>query len=117
MTIKIIKGRISQEELRQAAAESFVTMVKAVVDVEKAVVALGGELHADAEAQLLESGSNQADLWGINIHPDQPRDGRIEYISLINIRPSKGNKSMEVEDQVIRDKIKEIVDNLIEYVA
>lgn len=114
MSIKIINKRISKEELQQAASESFVNMAKAVVDINQGVVALGGELHADAEALLLESGSKQENLWGINIYPDSSQDDRIEFISLINIRPSRGNKSMEVEDQATRDKIKEIVNKLIE---
>ena len=114
MNIRIIKDRISKDILQQAAAESFGSMVKAVVDIEDGIIALGGELHADGEAELLQLGSLQENLWGINIYPEQPREDRIEYISLINIRPSGGNKSMEVEDQAIRDKIKEIVDRLIE---
>ena len=114
MTIKIIKDHISQEELQRVAAETFVTMVKAVVDVGQGMVALGGELHADGEAELLKVGSKQEDLWGINIYPNQLKDDRIEYVSLINIRPTLGSNSMEVEDQNIRDRIKEIVDKLFE---
>lgn len=114
MSIIIIQDRISKDALNRAAAETFGSMAKAVVDIEDGIIALGGELHADGEAELLQLGSLQENLWGINIYPEQPREDRIEYISLINIRPGGGNKSMEVEDQVIRGKIKEIVDRLIE---
>ncbi|OGE87813.1 MAG: hypothetical protein A3J07_03825 [Candidatus Doudnabacteria bacterium RIFCSPLOWO2_02_FULL_49_13] len=114
MSIKIIQDRISKNVLEQAAAESFGTMVKAVVDIEDGIMALGGELHADAEAELLQIGSVNENLWGINIYPAQPPADRIEYISLINIRSSQGNQTMEVENQSVRDRIKQIVDKLIE---
>ena len=73
-------------------------MVKYVVDVERGIVAIGGEMHADAEAALLEAGSRQADLWGANYYPGRGRDGCIEYTSLINIRPGAGNRGMELLD-------------------
>ena len=94
------------------AAESFGDMVKAVVDIEKRVMAIGGEMHADAESLLLANSSQQDDLWGINIYPDLPSDERIEYESLINIRPQQ-NKSMIVESEEMRKKIKLIIDTLI----
>ena len=56
---------ISIQELRDAGGELFGDMVKAVVDVEKKVMAIGGELHADEEAFLLERNSRQESLWGI----------------------------------------------------
>ena len=95
------------------AAESFGDMVKAVVDIEKGVMAVGGEMHADAESLLLANSSQQDDLWGINIYPDLPVDERIAYESLINIRPRQQNKSMAVESEEMRKKIKLIIDTLI----
>ena len=67
-------------------------------------MALGGELHADEEATLLEQGARQADLWGINIYPDLPADERIEYDSMINVRPAQGNRSRLVDDRAIRQQ-------------
>jgi len=87
-------------------------MVKAVVDIEKGVIALDGELHADEEALLLEKGSKQKNLWGINLYSDLKEDW-IEFDSIINIRPSMGNKSRSVDDEKIRKKILSIVDKLI----
>ncbi|MDP3900098.1 MAG: DUF5674 family protein [bacterium] len=113
MEIKIVKAQISLAEVKKMAAESFGDMVKAVVDIEKEIMAVGGEMHADAEALLLADGSKQSDLWGINIYPDLPSDERIEYESLINIRLQQQNKSMSVENEKIREKIKIIVDKLI----
>ena len=76
-------------------------------------MAVDGELHADEEALLLESGSRQEDLWGINIYPDLEMPDRIEYDSVINIRPSQGNTSRGVDDPEIREKILRIVEGLV----
>jgi hypothetical protein len=113
MEIKIIKEKISKEELRKTAQDSFEGMVKAVVDIEKEIIALGGELHADANELLIKQGSSQKDLWGINIYPDESKEDYIEFNSLINIRPSLGNRSIEIQDLDIKEKIREIINKLI----
>jgi hypothetical protein len=112
--IVIISEPISTQRVLEMAADRFGDMVKAVVDTNRRRLALGGELHSDEEAALLEQGSTQADLWGINIYPDQPRSERIEFDSLINIRPRLGNRSRGVEDAATRQLICEIVDSLIQ---
>ncbi|MFH1765207.1 MAG: DUF5674 family protein [Gemmatimonadota bacterium] len=105
--------RVSPGALRTLVERFFIDMVKYVVDVEQGVVALGGELHSDAEAFLLESGSRQADLWGANYYPGLGPEDCIEYTSLINIRPSQGNRSMVIEDGVVRAKVQAITSRLI----
>lgn len=114
MNIKIIKEKISRDELKKIAQESFGEMAKAVVDIEQEILVVGGELHADGEALLLEQGSKQENLWGINIYPDKLREEWIEYTSLINVRPAQGNRSLEIQDMDIKEKIKKIIDKLIE---
>jgi len=89
-------------------------MVKGVVDVKQKIIALGGELHADAEGVLLRNNSNQKDLWGFNIYLDKPKEKRLEYTSFINIRPSQGNRSLEIHDENLKNKIHKIIDSLIE---
>ncbi|MBI4476120.1 MAG: hypothetical protein HY654_03045 [Acidobacteria bacterium] len=88
-------------------------MVKLVVDIRRRVVAIGGELHADAEALLLEQGSQQRDLWGANYYPGVGVDRCIEYTALINIRPSQGNRSMQVQDMAVRDAIRTVVHEVV----
>ena len=106
--------KISKEELRQIADRTFGDMVKAVVDIAKEIVMIDAELHADIEQTMLENGSNQEDLWGINIYPDGFEDnGIVEFDSLINIRPWQNNRSRYVNDENIRKKIVEIVENKI----
>ena len=91
----------------------FEEMVKYVVDLERKVVAVGGELHADAEAMLLEDGSRQEDLWGANYYPGRDPEQCIEYTSLINIRPAQGNRSMVLEDEHLRTRVQAITFQLI----
>ena len=113
MKIHLIEKPISSETLNLFAKENYETMVKGVVDLEKKVLALGGELHADAESYLLERGSAQADLWGFNLHIDKEKDQRIEYSSFINIRPGQGNRSLMVESPELRDEIRAVIDGLV----
>ncbi len=77
------------------------------------MAAVGGELHADAEQVLLTRGSSQADLWGANYYPGQGPDECIEYTALINIRPSQGNPSMEIQNTKTRRIVREIAHALI----
>src|SRR3989338_9135207 len=109
MEIKIIKDKISQAEIKELARQTFGDMVKAVVDIERGIMAAGGEMHADCEQVLLDDGSKQENLWGANIYPDSVGDDFIEYKSLINIRPKVGNRSMDIEDMAIREKVKQII--------
>jgi len=112
--IKIIKNKINNKELKLFLNKPFVDMIKFVVDIEKEVIAIGGEMHADAESILLNNNSEQKNLWGGNIYPGAKIDHKIEYSSLINIRPSQNNRSMQVEDDKLKLKIKNIVNKLIE---
>jgi hypothetical protein len=111
--MKIIDGTIMLDDLKRMAMGGFGNMVKAVVDVEREVMAVDGELHADEEALLLQNGSRQTTLWGINIYPDLSMPDRIEFDSLINIRPSQGNRSRGVDSPDIREKIVQIIQKLI----
>ena len=95
-------------------AKRFGNLVKAVVDIKLGIMAVDAELHADEEATLLETGSSQRDLWGINIYPELSGADYIEFDSLINLRPSQGNLSRGVDNGEIRDKIVEIVNKLVE---
>ena len=111
--IRIIKDKISLSELELVAQERFGDMVKAVVDCERQIMAIGGGLHADEEAILLENGSQQNDLWGINLYPQKKEAEWLEFNSMINIRPSQNNHSRSVEDPAIREKIIAVVDSLV----
>lgn len=111
--IVFVQQRIDPAELSRLAALFFEDMVKYVVDVRLGVAAVGGQLHADAEELLLARGSTRLDLWGANYYPGKGEDGCIEYTSLINIRPAQGNRSMEVQDEAVRRRIRDLTFTLI----
>ena len=106
--MKIITQVLALSELKQMAV-MFGNMVKAVVDVDRELIAVDAELHSDLEALLLADGSKQKSLWGINLYPDMGQDEFIEFDSMINMRPSQGNRSRGVENEEISKKIIEIV--------
>ncbi len=105
---------VSVSELKEMSQNTFGNLVKAVVDVEKEVMVVDAELHVDQEKFLLEKGSQQENLWGINLYPEEyGQESFIEFDSMINLRPSWGNKTRGVDDEKIREKIKKIVNNLV----
>lgn len=111
--MKITKS-ISVKELKQMAKKMFGELVKADVDIEKRIVILDMPMHYDGEQELLKKGSMQKDVWGINLHPDDyGTDNFIEFDSMINIRPSQGNPSKDILDETIRNKIKDIVAEIV----
>lgn len=114
MTIEIIDQSITREHLLQIAKEYYEDMIKGVVDVRRKIVALGGDMHADAEEKLLESGSNQSDLWGFNILLNKSKEACLIYESFINIRPRDNNKDLEVKDPVLRNQMKSIIFQRVE---
>ena len=111
--ILILDRKARPDELAAMLETFFEHMIKYVVDVRREVVAIGGELHADAEQLLLESGSSQSDLWGANYLPGEGAEECIEYTALSNIRPSQNNRSMDVCDPEIRDAIRRLTFKLI----
>lgn len=111
--IEVLREPIESDRLRVLVDAWFGDMVKLVADIERGVLALGGELHADAEALLLADGSRQGDLWGANYYPGRGDDGCIEYTSLINIRPTAGNRSMEIEDRTVRERVRNLILELV----
>ncbi len=112
--MQIVDKSISLSELQIMAENSFGEMVKAVVDLDKGLMAVDAAMHADLEKLLLEHGSKQADLWGINLYPFGEKEDRVELDSMINIRPWANNRSRSVEDPLLRDKITQLVQGLIQ---
>ncbi len=113
MNIVVVEKSVPAGELRELAKEFYYPMIKGVVDIEKEIVAFGGEYHIDANQKLIEQDSEQKNIWGFNVYLDRPRNDWIEYISLINIRPTQGNAGMEISNPGIRDRMKKIVDTKI----
>lgn len=95
MKIHITRSRATEAQIREML-EGLETYIKLAVDVERSILAGGGEYHADCEEVLLEDGSRQEDIWGADWHPESQV---VDFGALINIRPHQGNRGMEIEDQ------------------
>jgi len=114
MEAEIIKSPTTRTKLQEMAQSRFGDLIKAVVDVEKEIMAVGMELHSDGEVMLAEQeGSKREYTWGINLYPLKPKEEWIELDSLINIKPAYGNRSRGVENPETREKIKKIVSKLV----
>jgi len=112
--IKIVKEPIKKEELVEVARGQFGDLVKAVVDVEQGIMAVGGQMHADEEVVLMEQeGSKRENTWGINLYPQKNGEEMIELDSIINLKPSFGNRSRGVDNPEIKEKIRNIVEKLV----
>jgi hypothetical protein len=115
MPTRIIEQQVPKTALLDLELKhKYGALVKAVVDVERAIIIAGMTMHSDGEETLLEHGSKQANLWGINLYLQQSDEEWIEYDSVINLRPSQGNDSRGVDDPAIREKIRSIVNHLVQ---
>ncbi len=111
--MKIINKNITKDELKEMTKNMFDNLVKAVVDIEKNIMAVDAPMHSDEEAELIKNGSKQENLWGINLYPDKNGDDFIEFDSMINIKPNQNNRSRGIDDIKIKETIIKIVDKLI----
>lgn len=116
MKMRIVdeKNKITLKELKKMAFLTFGQLIKAVVDIERKIMAIGGELHVDEERLLMEEGSKQENLWGINLYPKASVEDLIEYDSMINLRPHQGNLTCGIDDKNLKEKVAEVVNLLIE---
>ena len=114
--MKIIKDTINISELKQMLERGFfVDVIKAVIDLEKEIMAVDAEMHADLMNELIEQEhSNHQNLWGVNLYPGMPVDEFIVFTSLINIKPSLGYKSVDIHDQALQEKIRNVINKLIQ---
>ena len=113
-TMKMVTHQVTLDELKLMAAGMFGDMVKAVVDIDRELLAVDGELHSDLEALLIDDGSKQQSLWGINLYPEMTGDEFVEFDSMINMRPSQGNRSRGVESAEMRERIIRVVARWVE---
>lgn len=113
VSMRIVDQTISLKELKQMSEKMFGGIVKAVVDIEKGIMVVDAALHADEETLLLENGSQQEYLWGINILPEADSDQRIQFDSMINLRPSSGNRTRGIDNPKTQEIITKIVNKLI----
>jgi hypothetical protein len=113
--MEIIKERLTRQDLRNRFTTSFPTLVKAVVDLGRGIMAADAEWHADLQILLLKDGARVTDLWGINLNVFEPADRFIAYESLINVRPAQSHYSIEIQDPGVIEAIRAVVDALVDY--
>ncbi len=107
--IHLLKERATPEQIREMLQE-YENMIKIVVDIRLRTLCGGGEMHADCESVLLEAGSEQDDLWGANWYPAEQR---VEFESLINIRPRLGNRSNVIQDETLRRQVEAVTRDIL----
>ncbi|KKP66772.1 MAG: hypothetical protein UR68_C0033G0006 [Candidatus Roizmanbacteria bacterium GW2011_GWA2_35_19] len=111
--MKLVEESISIDELKKMSERMFGGLVKAVVDIKKEIMVVDAAMHADQEKFLLERGSNQDDLWGINLYPGLTGEDFIEFDSMINLRPRLNNFSRDIEDKNLKKAIIKLVNYLV----
>ena len=111
--MRLVKA-ITISELDEMSKQMYEPIVKAVVDIEKRELVVDAEYHSDQELFLLERGSKQENLWGINLWPGRyGTDKFVEFDSMINLRPRQNNRSRGVENSEIRNVIIRIVNEVV----
>ncbi|TSD02519.1 MAG: hypothetical protein Athens071424_41 [Parcubacteria group bacterium Athens0714_24] len=107
----IIKEKISKEEFDKLFNAFYGTVLKMTVDIEKNILSAGCEFHIECSEELVEKeSSEQKNLWGANLYR---KDMSIDYNSLINIKPMENNRSMEIQDSAIKQRVEKIIKDLL----
>ncbi|MDP3988572.1 MAG: DUF5674 family protein [Candidatus Levybacteria bacterium] len=107
--ILIINKKASTEEIGKMS-QDFQGYIKIVVDVQRGILAGGGERHVDGEQKLLSEESEQENLWGGGIDLDTEE---IDYNSIINLRPNQNNPSRDILSTEIRKEFDKLVKELL----
>jgi hypothetical protein len=105
----VIPKKATKDEIQKMAAD-FDGYIKVVVDIEKEILAGGGERHFDGEQKLLAEGSKQENLWGGGLDFETKE---IDYNSIINLRPNQDNPSRDILSKEVRGKFDRIVKDLL----
>ena len=111
--MKLINKSITLAQLKKMSSRIFGDLVKAVIDIEKELIVIDAPMHADLEKYMLDTGSRQDDLWGINFYPEKQGEDFVEFDSMINIRPRLNNFSRGVNNKKMQQRIVNIVNKLV----
>jgi hypothetical protein len=91
-------------------AQEYQSMIKLAVDIRRSILTGGGEIDSDCETVLLDDSSEQEDIWGANWYPV---DQRIEFESLINIRPQVGNRNILIQNEGVRKQVESVTREIL----
>ncbi len=106
--ILLLRNRATLEQLK-LMLEEHKFYIKTAVDLERRVLVGGGDMHYDCEQALLHDGSRQENIWAASF---MPTTGKIIHESIVNLRPRQ-NRSMEILDPNIREKVTQIIMELL----
>lgn len=113
MKPQIIREKISKDELKKTVKENFGDMAKVDVDVKRGILTIGGEWHSEGDDLLVKDGSSRENVWGANFYPFVKSENRIEYVSLINIKPTVEHNDMEIKNNDIKNKMRVVIEKLL----
>ncbi|MBU1110412.1 hypothetical protein KKB83_02255 [Patescibacteria group bacterium] len=104
--IRILREKATKQDLVDLQ-ERYEDYIKVVIDLQREVMAAGGEYHVDCEQVLIKDGSKQSDLWGGGYTVST---GGVDFMALSNYRPADGRVTYEIADEKVQKKFKEIVE-------
>ena len=108
--IIVLDRKITSEEFDKAR-EVYDDYIKTVIDIEKDILAVGGECHIDCEEKLLEIGSKQENLYGGGYRVSSRE---VEYMALSNYKPNLERVTYEIADKDIREKLYKLTKEYLE---
>ena len=111
--MQILEEPIKLSELKLMAEKMFGNLVKGVVDIERGVVAVDGEMHSDLAEVLVVSGSQGINLWGFDVYPEETTNAWLEFDSMINLKPLANNRIRGIADPIIREQAEAIIKKFI----
>ena len=109
-TIHLITEKATPQQVREMAA-FYTEHIKVAVDIERGVLAGGGEWHADCERVLLAQGSQPEKVWGAGY---KPSSREVDFYSLINIRPRQNNPDQDILSAEVRQSVEKIIRQRLE---
>ncbi len=108
--IIVLDRKITPEEFK-LAREVYGDYIKTVVDIEKNIIAVGGEYHIDCEEELIRQGSKLENLYGGGYRISTKE---VEYMAMSNYKPALNKYTYEISDNQIRDKLYKLTKEYLE---
>jgi len=107
----IVLSRKATPEEFQQAREVYSDYIKTVIDIEKNILAVGGEFHIDCEEILIERGSKLENLYGGGYRVSTKE---VEYMAMSNFKPALNKLTYEIMDPLIREKLRRLTKEYLE---
>lgn len=108
--IVVLDRKITPGEFKQAR-EIYTDYIKTVVDIERNIIAVGGEFHIDCEEVLLKQGSKLENLFGGGYRVSTKE---VEYMAMSNYKPNFGKVTYEIMDPIVREKVYKLTKDYLE---